>query len=255
MKICVLIKHVPDKDSKIVIGADSKSIDNSNVTNVINESDNYALEEALLLKEKHGGEVVVCSLGGKSANEIIKTALAKGADRGIHLIDNNNNYKDILTVAKIITKQLEEGGYDLILSGLQSDDSGNCQLGLLIAELLKTSHSSLVMSTEMVNDNTIKIKQELENGWFQWTELSLPASLTIQSGINNPRYASLRGIMMAKNKPLENIEINLSDYDSQLQLEKLYIPSKTKETQYIEGNADEMASEILNILTNEIKVL
>ena len=255
MKICVLIKQVPDKDSKIVIGADSKSIDNSNVTNVINESDNYALEEALLLKEKHGGEVVVCSLGGKSANEIIKTALAKGADRGIHLIDNNNNYKDILTVAKIITKQLEEGGYDLILSGLQSDDSGNCQLGLLIAELLKTSHSSLVMSTEMVNDNTIKIKQELENGWFQWTELSLPASLTIQSGINNPRYASLRGIMMAKNKPLENIEINLSDYDSQLQLEKLYIPSKTKETQYIEGNADEMASEILNILTNEIKVL
>ena len=255
MKICVLIKQVPDKDSKIVIGADSKSIDNSNVTNVINESDNYALEEALLLKEKHGGEVVVCSLGGKSANEIIKTALAKGADRGIHLIDNNNNYKDILTVAKIIAKQLEEGGYDLILSGLQSDDSGNCQLGLLIAELLKTSHSSLVMSTEMVNDNTIKIKQELENGWFQWTELSLPASLTIQSGINNPRYASLRGIMMAKNKPLENIEINLSDYDSQLQLEKLYIPSKTKETQYIEGNADEMASEILNILTNEIKVL
>ena len=255
MKICVLIKQVPDKDSKIVIGADSKSIDNSNVTNVINESDNYALEEALLLNEKHGGEVVVCSLGGKSANEIIKTALAKGADRGIHLIDNNNNYKDILTVAKIIAKQLEEGGYDLILSGLQSDDSGNCQLGLLIAELLKTSHSSLVMSTEMVNDNTIKIKQELENGWFQWTELSLPASLTIQSGINNPRYASLRGIMMAKNKPLENIEINLSDYDSQLQLEKLYIPSKTKETQYIEGNADEMASEILNILTNEIKVL
>ena len=255
MKICVLIKQVPDKDSKIVISADSKSIDNSNVTNVINESDNYALEEALLLKEKHGGEVVVCSLGGKSANEIIKTALAKGADRGIHLIDNNNNYKDILTVAKIIAKQLEEGGYDLILSGLQSDDSGNCQLGLLIAELLKTSHSSLVMSTEMVNDNTIKIKQELENGWFQWTELSLPASLTIQSGINNPRYASLRGIMMAKNKPLENIEINLSDYDSQLQLEKLYIPSKTKETQYIEGNADEMASEILNILTNEIKVL
>ncbi len=255
MKICVLIKQVPDKDSKIVIGADSKSIDNSNVTNVMNESDNYALEEALLLKEKHGGEVVVCSLGGKSANEIIKTALAKGADRGIHLIDNNNNYKDILTVAKIIAKQLEEGGYDLILSGLQSDDSGNCQLGLLIAELLKTSHSSLVMSTEMVNDNTIKIKQELENGWFQWTELSLPASLTIQSGINNPRYASLRGIMMAKNKPLENIEINLSDYDSQLQLEKLYIPSKTKETQYIEGNADEMASEILNILTNEIKVL
>jgi len=138
---------------------------------------------------------------------------------------------------------------------LQSDDSGNCQLGLLIAELLGTSHSSLVMSTEMVSDNIIKIKQELESGWFQWTELSLPASLTIQSGINNPRYASLRGIMMAKNKPLENIDVNMSDYETHLQLEKLYIPSKTKETQYIEGSTDEMASEIFNILTNEIKVL
>ena len=255
MKICVLIKQVPDKDSKITIGPDSKSIDTSNITNVINESDNYALEEALLLKEKHGGEVVVCSLGGESANEIIKTALAKGADKGIHLIDNSSNYKDILTVAKIIAKQLEGQNYDLVLSGLQSDDSGNCQLGLLIAELLGTSHSSLVMSTEMITENTVKIKQELESGWFQWSELSLPTSLTIQSGINNPRYASLRGIMMAKNKPLESIEVNFSDYESSVELEKLYIPSKTKETQYIEGSADEMASEILNILTNEIKVL
>tara|TARA_B100000530_G_scaffold336675_1_gene292178 strand:+ start:2121 stop:2888 length:768 start_codon:yes stop_codon:yes gene_type:complete len=255
MKICVLIKQVPDKDSKITIGPDSKSIDTSNITNIINESDNYALEEALLLKEKHGGEVVVCSLGGDSANEIIKTALAKGADKGIHLIDNSSNYKDILTVAKIIAKQLEGQNCDLVLSGLQSDDSGNCQLGLLIAELLGTSHSSLVMSTEMINENTVKIKQELESGWFQWSELSLPTSLTIQSGINNPRYASLRGIMMAKNKPLESIEVNFSDYESSVELEKLYIPSKTKETQYIEGSADEMASEILNILTNEIKVL
>ena len=200
------------RPSPLYSSTTSPSIDSSNVTNVINESDNYALEEALLLKEKHGGEVVVCSLGGKSANEIIKTALAKGADRGIHLIDNNNNYKDILTVAKIIAKQLEEGGYDLILSGLQSDDSGNCQLGLLIAELLKTSHSSLVMSTEMVNDNTIKIKQELENGWFQWTELSLPASLTIQSGINNPRYASLpvkyiKIKLMKKNDIIANLRL------------------------------------------------
>ncbi len=111
------------------------------------------------------------------------------------------------------------------------------------------------MSTELLNDNTLKVKQELENGWFQWTELSLPASLTIQSGINTPRYASLRGIMMAKNKPLETIEINSSDYESQLALEKLYIPSKSKETKFLEGNTEEIATEILNILTNEIKIL
>ena len=255
MKICVLIKQVPDKDSKIVIASDSQTIDAANITNVMNESDSYALEEALLLKEKHGGEVVVCSLGRESSNEIIKTALAKGADRGIHLIDKNNNYNDILTVAKIIAKQLDGQNYDLVLSGLQSDDSGNCQLGLLIAELLGTSHSSLVMSTEIIDENTIKVKQELESGWFQWTELTLPASLTIQSGINNPRYASLRGIMMAKNKPLENIDIDFSGYESKIELEKLYIPTKTKETQFLDGNSDEIASGILNILTDEIKVL
>ena len=255
MKICVLIKQVPDKDSKIVINADAKSIDTANITNIMNESDSYALEEALLLKEKHGGEVVVCSLGNQSSNEIIKTALAKGADKGIHLVNNQNNYLDILSIAKIIAKQLEDENFDLILSCLQSDDSGNCQLGLLIAELLNTSHSSLVMSTELLNDNTLKVKQELENGWFQWTELSLPASLTIQSGINTPRYASLRGIMMAKNKPLETIEVNSSDYESQLGLEKLYIPSKSKETKFLEGTTEDIATEILNVLTDEIKIL
>ena len=256
MKICVLIKQVPDKDSKIVINSDSKSIDSNNITNVMNESDNYALEEALLLKEKHGGEVVVCSLGGLSANEIIKTALAKGADKGIHLINAQNSYIDILSVAKMIANKIKGENFDIILSGLQSDDMGNCQLGLLISELLNTSHSSLVMSTELINDNTIKVKQELENGWFQWTELNLPVSLTIQSGINTPRYASLRGIMMAKNKPLDSVEINISETESQLSLDKLYIPSKSKETKFIEGGSpDEIASNILNVLANEIKVL
>ena len=255
MKICVLIKQVPDKDSKISINADSKTIDSNNITNVINESDNYALEEALLLKEKHNGEVVVCTLGAESADEIIKTALAKGADKGIHLINKDSDYLDILNVAKIIVDQLKNQDFDLILSGLQSDDAGNCQLGLLIAEMLNTSHSSLVMSTELISESTIKVKQELESGWFQWTELDLPASLTIQSGINTPRYAALRGIMMAKNKPLEKIEINSSSSSQTLSLEKLYVPEKSKETQFIDGNPEEIASKVVDILTNEIKVL
>ena len=255
MKICVLIKQVPDKDSKISINADSKTIDSNNITNVINESDNYALEEALLLKEKHGGEVVVCTLRAESADEIIKTELAKVDDKGIHLINKDSDYLDILNVAKIIVDQLKNQDFDLILSGLQSDDAGNCQLGLLIAEMLNTSHSSLVMSTELISESTIKVKQELESGWFQWTELDLPASLTIQSGINTPRYAALRGIMMAKNKPLEKIEINSSSSSQTLSLEKLYVPEKSKETQFIDGNPEEIASKVVDILTNEIKVL
>ena len=133
-----------------------------------------------------------------------------------------------IPIAKIIAKQLQNQEFDLILSGLQSDDSGNCQLGLLIAELLNTSHSSLVMSTELINESIIKVKQELESGWFQWVELDLPASLTIQSGINTPRYAALREIMMAKNKPLEKIEVDITDYNTTLSLEKLYIPVNAK---------------------------
>jgi len=255
MKICVLIKQVPDKDSKIRINPDSRTIDSTNITNVINESDNYALEEALLLKEKHGGEVVVCTFGNESSHEIIKTALAKGADRGIFIINTEHHYIDVLNVAKIITDNIKSEEFDIILSGLQSDDLGNCQLGLLIAEMLDTSHASLVMSTEMINDSTIKVKQELESGWFQWTELNLPTSLTIQSGINTPRYAALRGIMMAKNKPVEKIEINISNYTQSLSLKKLYIPSKSKETQFIDGTPGEVASTIVDILINEIKVL
>ncbi len=255
MKICVLIKQVPDKDSKIRINSDSKTIDSTNITNIINESDNYALEEALLLKEKHGGEVVVCTFGNESSNGIIKTALAKGADRGIFIINTKPHYIDILNVAKIITDNIKSEKFDIILSGLQSDDSGNCQLGLLIAEMLNTSHASLVMSTEMIDDSTIKVKQELESGWFQWTELNFPTSLTIQSGINTPRYAALRGIMMAKNKPVEKIELDISGYTPFLSLEKLYIPSKSKETQFINGAPEEIASTIVNILANEIKVL
>ena len=255
MKICVLIKQVPDKDSKLSISSDYKYIEQENVTKVINESDNYALEEGLLLKEKHGGEVVVCTFGPESANEVIKTALAKGADKGLHIMDKTNEYNDILSVAKMIANQIRTESFDLILSGLQSDDSGNCQLGLLIAELLNTSHSSLVMATEVINDNTIKIKQELESGWFQWAELDFPASLTIQSGINTPRYASLKGIMMAKNKPINVVDSDISNYTSSISLEKLYVPIKAKETQFIEGSVEEVASNIVNVLANEIKVL
>ena len=257
MKICVLMKQVPDKDAALKINATGLGIDTTDLTFVTNESDSYALEEALLLKEAHGGEVVVCTLGADSSLQVIKDALSKGADRGLYLRDDAFNVLDILSLSKVFVAALKDESFDLIFSGLQSDDVGNGQLGLLIAEHLNTSHASLVMETEIVGDSAIKAKRELESGWFQWTELDFPASLTIQSGINTPRYASLRGIMMMKKKTIdtksaEDLGLSLT---SKTSTTKMYIPEKIKETVYVDGTADEIVSKLVDIFANDIKVL
>ena len=258
MKICVLIKQVPDKDSPLTIADDHISLADNNITWVSNESDNYALEEALLLKESHGAEVVACTLGKESSRQVLKDAMAKGADRGIFLSDSKFDSLDLLSIAKVFSSALKDENFDLIMSGLQSDDQGNSQLGILIAELMNMSHASLVMGTEIEDDNTIRVKRELESGWFQWTTLSLPASISIQSGINTPRYATLKGIMMVKNKITDQLkaqDISVQDLSSNISIEKLYVPVKSKETVFIDGSPDEIAGKLVDIFKNEIKVI
>ena len=258
MKICVLIKQVPDKDSPLIISDDHLALSDNNITWVSNESDNYALEEALLLKEAHNGEVVACTLGNESSRQVLKDAMAKGADRSIFISDNQFNSLDILSIAKVFSSALKEENFDLIMSGLQSDDQGNSQLGILLAELMNMSHASLVMGTEMQDSSTIKVKRELEGGWFQWSTLSLPASISIQSGINTPRYATLKGIMMVKNKTVDEVtaeSIQDLDLSSQITLKKMYIPEKSKETVFIDGAPDEITGKLIDILRNEIKVI
>ena len=258
MKICVLIKQVPDKDSPLVIADDHLSLTDNNITWVSNESDNYALEEALLIKENQGCEVIVCTLGNESSRQVLKDAMSKGADRGIFLSDSQFNSLDILTIAKVFASALKDENFDLIMCGLQSDDQGNSQLGILLAELLGMSHASLVMGTELQDDNTIKVKRELESGWFQWTTLSLPASISIQSGINTPRYATLKGIMMVKNKTIDELSsesVSGLDLSSQVILKNMYIPEKSKETVFIDGAPDEIVEKLVDVLKNEIKVI
>ena len=258
MKICVLMKQVPDKNSSLTISENNRGLEEDNITWVSNESDNYALEEALLIKETHGGEVIACTLGGESAGQILKDAMAKGADRSIFLSDSKFDSLDILSLAKVFASALKDESFDLILSGLQSDDQGNSQLGLLLAELLGMSHASLVMGTEVIDDNTIKVKRELEGGWFQWTTLSLPASISIQSGINTPRYATLKGIMMVKNKTTDQLssqDTGAINKDPMVSQEKLYVPGKSKETVFIDGSPDEIAEKLIDVFKNEIKVL
>ena len=260
MKIVVLMKQVPNEDTAIKIDSSRQSIIEDNVTFITNEPDTYGLEEALLMREKVDSidEVVVCSMGATSCQQTIKDALAKGADRGIFINNPEQSSQDPLSRAKIIAKVLENEKFNIVLSGLQSDDDGYAQLGVLLAELLGMSHASLVMGTEFISDETVKVKRELESGWFQWSELKLPISLTIQSGLNQPRYASLKGIMGVKKKTIDTFELSdlgLSDIDSKTELVKLFTPIKTKTTEYIDGNADEVVEKLVHIMKNEIKVI
>ena len=260
MKIVVLMKQVPNEDAAIKIDSNNLSIIEDNVTFITNEPDTYGLEEALLMKENIDtiDEVVVCSMGNTSCQQTIKDALAKGADRGIFINNPDQSNQDPLCRAKIIAKVLENEKFDIVLSGLQSDDDGYAQLGILLAELLNMNHASLVMGTEFIDNNTVKVKRELENGWFQWSELKMPISLTIQSGLNQPRYASLKGIMGVKKKTIDTFEISelgMADTDTKTELIKLFNPVKTKTTEYIDGNTDEIVEKLVHIMKNEIKVI
>ena len=253
MKICVLIKQVASEDSPLSIN--NNMIDKNSLNLVTNEPDSYALEEALIIKEKTDGEVTICTLGPESSQQVIKDGLAKGADKAIHILSDDTDNMSPLDLAKIITKKIEGENFDLVLSGLQSNDFGFAQLGIIISELLNFSHASLVMGTEIINDS-LKVKKELENGWFQWSELNLPCCLSIQSGINEPRYATLKGIMSVKNKPVD--KTNISDLGLTLNtgytIDEISIPQKSKETQIIEGSVEEIVEKLTDILKNKIKI-
>ena len=254
MKIAVLVKQVPGSESALPINDSQNWIDESSVTFVMNPPDNYALEEALILKEKIGeGEVVIVSMGPNRVQKVIREGLAKGADRGIHLLQEGKIENDPLSVSKKISTALKEENFDLILSGLQSDDTGMSQTGVLIGEFLGMSTATLVVETKIENDH-IRLKKELESGWYQWVVLPIPASISIQSGINTPRYPSLKGIMGAKKKEIKCISSDLKSDQSQT-IESISLPQKSKQTEIIEADADSAVSRIMEILKSDVKVL
>jgi electron transfer flavoprotein beta subunit len=197
MKIIVLMKQVANKDAVLRISGDEKWINEADVALQTNESDGYALEEALRLKEAKGkGEVVVCSLGPQSAKTVIKDALARGADRAIHVVAENGSKLSPYQIASAIADAVRDENADLIFAGLQSDDTGYGQTGVILAELLGIPHATIVIEVDRSSLNgNLRVKRELESGWYQWFTYKLPTLLTIQSGISQIRYASLKGIM------------------------------------------------------------
>ena len=256
MKIAVLIKQVPGSDSTLPLNGDGSWIDDGLVTFVMNESDNYALEEGLQIREKIGdGEVVVVSMGPERVLRVIREGLAKGADRGIYLEESGQSETDPLSIAKSFASVLKDESFDLILTGLQSDDTGMGQTGVLLGELLGMSTATLGIETNIVS-GAIRIKRELESGWFQWVKLPLPASVSIQSGINQPRYPSLKGIMGAKKKDIK--VVSGSDHRTETtrqSLDRLFIPKADKQTEMIEGDADTVVARLVEILRSDLRVI
>ena len=256
MKIAVLVKQVPGSETALPILENQKWIDEEQVSFVMNPPDNFAIEEALLIKERTGdGEVVIVSMGPARVQKVIREGLAKGADRGIHLEEDGQIQTDPLSIAKSISSTLMDENFDLVLSGLQSDDTGMGQTGVLIGEMLGISTGTLAMETDVQN-NAIRVKRELESGWFQWVKLPLPASISIQSGLNTPRYPSLRGIMGAKKKEIKVVSPSEHQTDAISQsIDKVFVSQTSKQTEMIEGNADSAVTRIIEILKSELKVL
>ncbi len=256
MKIAVLVKQVPGSETALPILENHNWIDEEQVSFVMNPPDNFAIEEALLIKEKTGdGEVVIVSMGPARVQKVIREGLAKGADRGIHLEEDGQIQTDPLSIAKSISSILMDENFDLVLTGLQSDDTGMGQTGVLIGEMLGMSTGTLAMETD-VQDNVIRVKRELESGWFQWVKLPLPASISIQSGLNTPRYPSLRGIMGAKKKEIKVVSPSDHQTDSISQsIDKVFVSQTSKQTEMIEGDADSVVTRIIEILKSELKVL
>ena len=254
MNIIVCIKQVPAKDAPLTIAGNW--IRESDIGFEMNEPDSYALEEALRLKEKHGGEVIALSMGPERVKQTIKEALAKGADRAIHVSDDNFAQLDPLGSAKSLAAAIKQQKCDLVLTGLQSDDHGFGQTGVLLASLLDRPHATLIMAIEVV-EGKLKLKRELEAGWFQHLECPLPAVLTIQSGINKVRYATLKGIMAAKKKEITVItreSLGVAVEPTQ-RVEKIYVPTKTKKTEFLTGQPKEVAAKLVEKLKFEARVI
>jgi electron transfer flavoprotein beta subunit len=259
MKIVVAIKQVPERDAQVRIATGSKWIDERELQWAMNEPDAYALEEALQLKEKNaeqGGEVIVVSAGPERVGSTIREALAKGADRGIHVVCDSLSNLDALGVARLLAAAIKPENADLVLTGLQSEDVGMGQTGVIVAELLGLPHATLILHVEKTGAG-LKVKRELEEGWFQEIELPLPAVLTMQSGGNKLRYATLMGIKKAKTKEMRTVsaaELNV-DGVPVVMLEQISAPKKQKSTQMLGGSAKEAAAALVEKLKTEARVL
>src|SRR5689334_6451072 len=259
MKIAVCIKQVVTREWQLRVNDQKTWIRDQDASFELNEPDAYALEEALRLKEKHGGEVIVCSAGPARATQVIREALARGADRALHVEDDALATADANAIADALAGAIRTEQVNLVLTGLQSDDQGFGQVGVILAEKLDMPHATIIMEVQAA-DASLRVKRELEGGWFQWIALPMPALLTIQSGINQLRYATLKGIMAAKKKEIRDVKaadlgVAADDLKPSQVIERAYLPQKSKQTEMLEGKPAEVAAKLVEKLRFDARVI
>ena len=254
MKIAVCIKQVVTREWPLRVAESRTWVRDHDASWELNEPDAYALEEALRLREKHGGEVVVVSGGPARVTQVLREALARGADRAIHVDGDQLATADAFVTAAALAEAIKGEGIDLVLTGLQSDDQGFAQVGVVLAERLGVPHSTIIMEVQIdAEGRALRVKRELEGGWFQWIAMPLPAVITIQSGINQLRYATLKGIMAAKKKEIRVVAA-ASAAAARQTIQAVYLPEKTKQTRMIGGSPAEAAKELVRALRDEARV-
>ena len=253
MKIAVCVKQVVTREWPLRVDEARTWVQDRDASFEMNEPDAFALEEALRLKEQHGGEVVVCSAGPARVAQVVREALARGADRAIRVEGDSLAAADAAMVAEALAAAIREERFDLVLTGLQSDDQGFAQTGVVLAELLGIPHATIIMEVQ-VADGRLRVKRELEGGWFQWVSMPTPALLTIQSGINQLRYATLKGIMAAKRKEVRVVEA-AADLVPRHEILEIRVPEKTKQTRMIDGSPADAAAELVKALREDARVI
>lgn len=256
MDVIVCVKHVPDTtEAEIKINASGKDIEKRGLVFDINEWDDYAVEEAVRIKERFGGTVTVITVGSEDADNTLRKCLARGADRAIRVTDPKIAGSDAYVIAKILYNVIKSMRFDIILTGAQTSDDGSAVVGPVLAEFLGIPHATLVKKIEFKDKKAI-VSRELEGGFMEVLEVDLPALFTVQTGINEPRYVSIMAIRRAMQKEIKVMtlaDLGLSEEDvgeagSWIKVESLFVPPAEKKVEFITGKPDEIASKIVEIL-------
>jgi electron transfer flavoprotein beta subunit len=256
LDIILCVKHVPETaEVEIKIADDERTIDNVGLVYDINEWDDYALEEAVLIKEGIGGSVTAITVGEDDSDRTLRKCLARGVDKAIRLTDDKFKGSDGFATAKILHSIIKDLPYDLILMGALTSDYGSIMVGPIVAELLGISHTTMVKKIEF-KDEIARVNRELEGGLEEIIEVKLPAVITVQTGINEPRYVSIMGIRRAMKKEIQILSLTdtglneeeVGEAGSWMKIEKMFTPPVEKRSELIEGNPEIIASRISEIL-------
>ncbi len=259
MDIVVCVKHVPETaEAELKIDSTGKAIDKAGLVYDINEWDDYALEEAVRIREKHGGTVTAVTIGPDDSDSTLRKSLARGADKAIRLTDPKFEGSDSYAIAKILASVIKTLHYDIVFCGMQSGDAGYAMVGPILAEMLGVPHATMVKKIELAT-GTAKANRELEGGMEEQLEIKLPALFSIQTGINEPRYVSIMGIRKAMQKEIKLVTLadtGLTENDvgpqgSWVKVETLYVPPVEKQAEFIKGSPDEVATKIAEILKSK----